>query len=109
VVVGSRGLGSIGSLLLGSVSLRLAAHGPCPTLIVPDSGANVGDRPIVCAVDDSDGSRAATATAATLSDRLGMGLLPSMLCLTMLRPSTATSSSPGSSSSATWARRCEET
>lgn len=75
VVVGSRGLGSIESLLLGSVSRRLATHGPCPTVIVPDSGATLDDAPIMCAVDDSDESRAAAATAATLSDRLGVGLL----------------------------------
>ena len=42
LVVGSRGLGSMGALILGSVSLRLAVHGPCPTVIVPESGATLG-------------------------------------------------------------------
>jgi nucleotide-binding universal stress UspA family protein len=75
VVVGSRGRGSVGSLLLGSVSRRLAVHAPCPTVIVPESAAPLGDAPIVCAVDDSDASRAALATAATLGERLGSALV----------------------------------
>ncbi len=39
LVVGSRGLGSVGALLLGSVSRSLATRGPCPALIVPASRA----------------------------------------------------------------------
>lgn len=75
VVVGSRGLGSLGSVLLGSVSRSLAARGPCPTLIVPESASPVGDGPVVCAVDDSDGARAAVRTAADVSERLATRLL----------------------------------
>jgi len=75
VVVGSRGLGSVGALLLGSVSLRLAAQGPCPTVIVPPSAGTIGEGPIVCAVDSSDGARAALAIAAKLAEPLGMQLL----------------------------------
>ena len=75
VVVGSRGLGSVGTLLLGSVSLRLAVHGPCPTVIVPESAGTVGDSPIMCAVDDSEEARAGVSIAATLSERLKTKLL----------------------------------
>jgi nucleotide-binding universal stress UspA family protein len=74
-VVGSRGLGFLGSVLLGSVSRSLAARGPCPTLIVPESASPVGDGPVVCAVDDSDGARAAVRTAAEVSERLATRLL----------------------------------
>jgi len=35
LVVGSRGYGTAASLLLGSVSQRLAHHTPCPLVIVP--------------------------------------------------------------------------
>jgi nucleotide-binding universal stress UspA family protein len=35
LVVGSRGRGTAASLLLGSVSQRLAQHAPCPLVIVP--------------------------------------------------------------------------
>jgi len=75
IVVGSRGRGSVGSLLLGSVSRSLAARGPCPTLIVPESASPVGDGPIICAVDDSDGARAALRKAADVSRRLASQLL----------------------------------
>lgn len=35
LVVGSRGHGAIGALLLGSVSATCARHSPCPVVIVP--------------------------------------------------------------------------
>jgi nucleotide-binding universal stress UspA family protein len=75
VIVGSRGLGAVGRLVLGSVSLRLAVSAPCPAVIVPDSGAPPGDGSIMCAVDDSEQSRGAVATAAMLADRLGTKLV----------------------------------
>jgi nucleotide-binding universal stress UspA family protein len=75
VVVGSRGLGSVSAVILGSVSLSLAARGPCPALIVPDSASPPGDGPIVCAVDESDGARAALPAAADLAGRLGVQLI----------------------------------
>ncbi|MFF5313286.1 universal stress protein [Streptomyces massasporeus] len=51
VVVGSRGLGAFGSLLLGSTAVHLAAHGRCPLLVVrgrPDPSG-----PVLLAVDGS--------------------------------------------------------
>ncbi|HJQ49462.1 MAG TPA: universal stress protein [Gaiellaceae bacterium] len=75
LVVGSRGLGSVGALILGSVSRRLAVDAPCPTVIVPESGETIGDGPILCAVDDTEGARTAVATAARLSERLNARLI----------------------------------
>ncbi|MCK1823277.1 universal stress protein [Streptomyces sp. XM83C] len=51
VVVGSRGLGAFGSLLLGSTAVHLAAHARCPVLVVrgrPDPSG-----PVLLAVDGS--------------------------------------------------------
>jgi nucleotide-binding universal stress UspA family protein len=63
IVMGSRGRGPIGSMVLGSVSAEVADHGPCPVLvartatcrraIVALDGTPVGDR-IVDAVADFD-------------------------------------------------------
>jgi nucleotide-binding universal stress UspA family protein len=38
LVVGSRGRGTVRAALLGSTSHALAAHAPCPVVVVPPSG-----------------------------------------------------------------------
>jgi nucleotide-binding universal stress UspA family protein len=55
VVIGSRGLGPLKSMLLGSVSAEVVDHAPCPVLVVrrPEVG------PILLAVDGSPSSQAA--------------------------------------------------
>jgi nucleotide-binding universal stress UspA family protein len=59
VVVGSRGLGAVGSAVLGSVSSRLATHAECPLFVVGDQDQLPDTGPIVIGVDDSDFSSAA--------------------------------------------------
>jgi nucleotide-binding universal stress UspA family protein len=62
LVVGSRGHGGFGGLLLGSVSTKCAHHSRCPVVIVPHHGRAGDDGPvrrIVAGVDGSEGSRRA--------------------------------------------------
>lgn len=64
VVVGSRGLGGFRGLLVGSVSATLAAHAPCPVIVVRPhrDGTAFPDYPtgrIVVGVDGSEVSTAA--------------------------------------------------
>ena len=40
LVVGSRGLGAVRRLLLGTVSEKVLQHAPCPVLIVKESGVS---------------------------------------------------------------------
>ncbi|HEU5393571.1 MAG TPA: universal stress protein [Candidatus Methylomirabilis sp.] len=54
VVVGARGLGGVRGLLVGSVSLDVARHAPCPVLVV--KGQPQGFRRVVVAVDGSPDS-----------------------------------------------------
>jgi nucleotide-binding universal stress UspA family protein len=76
LVVGSRGRGPIASMMLGSVSARLAAVAPCPVVVVPSPEA--ADRwlarpsrsRVICAIDDSVGSVRALRVAADLAQRL---------------------------------------
>lgn len=61
VVVGSRGLGGFGSLLLGSTAVHLAAHGRCPVLVVRGRPDPTG--PVLLAVDGSPAGEAAVGFA----------------------------------------------
>ncbi|GAA1797566.1 universal stress protein [Luedemannella flava] len=49
VVLGDRGLGGFTGLLVGSIAIRLAAHAPCPVLVV--RGAARPDGPVAVGVE----------------------------------------------------------
>ncbi|MGW4895871.1 universal stress protein [Kitasatospora sp. NPDC004240] len=60
LVVGSRGLGGIAAVLLGSTGVRLAAHTPCPVVIVPTGDGYPADPAVTPgeAVASADGGGA---------------------------------------------------
>lgn len=64
VVLGARGLGAVKGFLLGSVSLAVARHAPCPVLVVKGDARAL--RTALVAVDGSDESAAAAAFLARL-------------------------------------------
>ncbi|TDC28792.1 universal stress protein [Micromonospora sp. 15K316] len=65
VVVGSRGLGGFGGLLLGSVSAQVVAHAHCPVLVVRGADGPVPERgPVLVGVDGSESAELAVRYAA---------------------------------------------
>ncbi|MFI2364341.1 universal stress protein [Promicromonospora sp. NPDC019610] len=57
VVLGSRGLGGLTGLLVGSIAVAVATHGHCPVVVVRGTPAQEG--PVVVGVDGSPTSREA--------------------------------------------------
>ncbi|MDX8056503.1 universal stress protein [Lentzea sp. BCCO 10_0798] len=72
VVVGSRGLGTVTGLLVGSTAVALAAHGHSPVVVV--RGMAVPDGPVVVGVDGSPTSEAALAFAFEAASTRGVAL-----------------------------------
>jgi nucleotide-binding universal stress UspA family protein len=52
VVLGDRGLGAVGGLIMGSVAVQVAAHAACPVLVAKRGGHPEG--PVVVGVDGSE-------------------------------------------------------
>ncbi|MGW0285742.1 universal stress protein [Streptomyces sp. NPDC003236] len=73
VVVGSRGLGGFGGLLLGSTGVHLSAHGRCPVLVV--RGRPDPDGPVLLASDGSPAGEAAVGLAFDEASLRGADLL----------------------------------
>ena len=65
IVCGSRGQGRVSRTLLGSTSTSLLFQAERPVLIVPEGAGDLSG-PAALAYEDSDGARAAVATAAKL-------------------------------------------
>jgi nucleotide-binding universal stress UspA family protein len=83
VVVGSRGLGGVSGLLLGSVSVGLVSHAKCPVVVVRgeehrsaggECGSGVG-APVVVGLDGSPMSEAALAYAYDAASAYGSPLV----------------------------------
>jgi nucleotide-binding universal stress UspA family protein len=76
VVVGARGAGGFEGLLLGSVSLHVAAHAACPIMVVPDPAPDPAQAPgrIVLGVDELHPADHAIGWAFAEADRRGAAL-----------------------------------
>jgi nucleotide-binding universal stress UspA family protein len=73
VVIGDRGLGGVGSLLIGSVGVQLAHHAACPVLVA--RGDVDASRPVVVGVDGSPANTAAIGYAFEAASLLGVPLV----------------------------------
>jgi nucleotide-binding universal stress UspA family protein len=68
IVVGSRGRGGFGRLLLGSTSTQCATHAEIPTAVIPSDHAVTTTASIVVAIDGSENSLAALEWALTFAE-----------------------------------------
>lgn len=77
MVIGSRGLGPIGGMVLGSVSRSLLHHAQCPVAIIKAEGARAPDNtsPVLLGIDGSPAAEAATAFAFDEASRRGVDLV----------------------------------
>lgn len=78
VVVGSRGMGAVTGLLIGSTALQVALHSTCPVAVIPrQTAATVGPfaGDIVVGVDGSDSSDAALAFTFAEAQRRHAGVV----------------------------------
>lgn len=78
IVVGSRGLGGVKRLLLGSVSSGLVHHAHCPVAIIHDEDPlmeHPSSAPVAVGIDGSPASELATKIAFEEADRRGVDLL----------------------------------
>jgi nucleotide-binding universal stress UspA family protein len=73
LVVGHRGLGGFGDLLLGSVGVAAAVHSACPVAIVRGETERTG--PVAVGVDGPEHSKHSIAEAFAIAARLGAPLL----------------------------------
>ncbi|MBJ7338153.1 universal stress protein [Mycolicibacterium sp.] len=76
VVVGCRGTGAIGRMLLGSVSTGLVHHSDCPVAVIrPEPAVVDPNAPVLLGIDGSPASEAATAMAFEEASGRGVGLV----------------------------------
>lgn len=73
VVLGSRGLGGFGELLIGSTAVALAAHGHCPVVLARGQALSA-EGPVVVGVDGAPASEAAMGFAFEEAALRGVGL-----------------------------------
>lgn len=73
VVVGARGMSTARGLLMGSISVQVAAHARCPVVVVHDTPVPAG-APVVVGVDGSALSTNAIAYAYAQASARGVGL-----------------------------------
>ncbi len=82
ILVGTRGRGQAARLVLGSTTLRVLRTTTVPVLVtdwdatseMPDAAARGAVSRLICGVDFSEGSRAASDVASSLATDLGAGL-----------------------------------
>jgi nucleotide-binding universal stress UspA family protein len=74
VVLGCRGRGGFGSLLLGSVSHRVATHAKCSVVVVRGRG-EAAEGPVVAGVDDSPAAEAVLEAAFEAAAARGSSLV----------------------------------
>lgn len=77
IVVGSRGLGALGRLLLGSVTAGLLHHAHCPVAVTHSitDATPPADAPVLVGTDGSPASEAAIALAFDEASRRGVSLV----------------------------------
>lgn len=78
IVVGSRGIGAVARVVLGSVSSALIRQARCPVAVIPNEAPmtpQTASLPVLVGIDGSPASDAAVAVAFDEASRRGVGLV----------------------------------
>lgn len=93
IVMGSRGLGGLPGVVLGSVSAAVVSHAACPVVVVRDDNSVDEDTkygPVVVGVDGSEISQRATEYAFVEAEARGCELIAVHTWLDMMVPASLT-------------------
>lgn len=74
VLLGSRGLGGVGALLVGSTGVELAARALCPVIVLPYDGDSTRDRPDKVVIGDDGSANARPAVEFGLREAHELGV-----------------------------------
>jgi nucleotide-binding universal stress UspA family protein len=101
MLLGSRGMGGMGALLIGSTGVELAARAPCPVIVLPFDAEPGYDHPAKIVIGDDGSARAHAAVAFGLAEARAVGV-PAIIIEALDHDGATPASVPPETGEAQW-------